>query len=129
MAINKKLIHFKNFEKFNSLKLSANEENTKYTLGINGEVQDGSPDILYQSVVWIKDIQKQWTHSQMYNCSPLLNSGDGSKFLSDDGTYKTITIPEIPSLDGYAKLEDIPTIPEIPTIEYCTNDDINNLFN
>ena len=90
MAINKKLIHFKNFEKFNSLKLSANEENTKYTLGINGEVRDGSPDILYQSVVWIKDIQKQWTHSQMYNCSPLLNSGDGSKFLSDDGSYKTV---------------------------------------
>lgn len=90
MAINKKLIHFKNFEKFNSLKLSANEENTKYTLGINGEVQDGSPDILYQSVVWIKDTQKQWTHGQLYNCSPLLDSGDGSKFLADDGSYKTV---------------------------------------
>jgi hypothetical protein len=54
MAINKKLIHFKTFETFNSLKLSANEENTKYTLGVNGEVQDGAPDILYQSIVWIK---------------------------------------------------------------------------
>lgn len=40
--------------------------------------------------------------------------------LLNDGTYKSI---EISSLDGYAKLEDI------PTIEYCTNDDINNLFN
>lgn len=56
-------------------------------------------------------------------------TGDGNSFLANDGTYKTITIPEIPSLDGYAKLEDIPTIPEIPAIEYCTNDDINNLFN
>jgi hypothetical protein len=55
-------------------------------------------------------------------------TGDGNSYLANDGTYKTITIPEIPSLDGYAKLEDIPTIPEIPTIEYCTNDDINNLF-
>lgn len=54
--------------------------------------------------------------------------GDGNSYLANDGTYKTITIPEVPSLDGYAKLEDIPTIPEIPTIEYCTNDDINNLF-
>jgi hypothetical protein len=67
MAINKKLIHFKNFEKFNSLKLSANEENTKYTLGVNGEVQDGTPDILYQSIVWIKNAQKQWTHGQLYD--------------------------------------------------------------
>lgn len=41
------------------------------------------------------------------------NSGDGNKFLTDDGTYKNI---ELPSLDGYAKLEDIPTIPEIPIV-------------
>ena len=66
MAINKKLIHFKTFENFNSQKLSANEENTKYTLGINGEVLNGTPDILYQSIVWIKDVQKQWTHGQLY---------------------------------------------------------------
>ena len=55
-------------------------------------------------------------------------TGDGNSYLANDGTYKTIVIPEVPSLDGYAKLEDIPVIPEIPTIEYCTNDDINNLF-
>ena len=40
--------------------------------------------------------------------------GDGNSFLSNDGTYKTI---------------EIPTIPEIPTIDYCNNDDIINLFN
>lgn len=67
MAIKKKLIHFKTFENFNSQKLSANEENTKYTLGVDGEVLNGTPDILYQSVVWIKDVQKQWTHGQLYN--------------------------------------------------------------
>lgn len=43
-------------------------------------------------------------------------TGDGNSFLANDGTYKTIEIPEVPSLDGYAKLEDIPTIPEIPTV-------------
>lgn len=69
MAINKKLIHFKTFENFNSHKLSANEENTKYTLGIDGEVLNGTPDILYQSIVWIKDVQKQWTHGQLYGGS------------------------------------------------------------
>lgn len=43
-------------------------------------------------------------------------TGDGNSYLANDGTYKTIEIPEVPSLDGYAKLEDIPTIPEIPTV-------------
>ena len=33
--------------------------------------------------------------------------GDGNSYLANDGTYKTITIPEVPSLDGYAKFEDI----------------------
>ena len=66
MAINKKLIHFNTFENFNSKKLSANIENTKYTLGVNGEIQKGSPDILYQSIVYIKDTKQQWTHGQLY---------------------------------------------------------------
>ena len=38
-------------------------------------------------------------------------NGDGNSFLANDGTYKTIDMPEM------------------PTMEYCTNDDINNLFN
>jgi hypothetical protein len=43
-------------------------------------------------------------------------TGDGNSYLANDGTYKTIVIPEVPSLDGYAKLEDIPAIPEIPAV-------------
>jgi hypothetical protein len=35
MAINKKLIHFKTFKNFNAKKLSANKENTAYTVGID----------------------------------------------------------------------------------------------
>lgn len=38
-------------------------------------------------------------------------NGDGNSFLANDGTYKTITVPEM------------------PIIEYCTNDDIKKLFN
>ena len=68
MAINKKLIHFENFENFNSKKLSANKENTKYTIGISGEVINGTDiDILYQSIVYIKDTQQQWTHGTLYS--------------------------------------------------------------
>ena len=67
MAINKKLIHFESFVNFNSQKLSANKENNTYTIGVYGEVESGIPDILYQSIVYIKDTKQQWTHGQLYN--------------------------------------------------------------
>lgn len=70
MAIQKRFIHFKKFSDFNSKKLSANEANTQYTIGVSGEVQTGAPDILYQSYCWIKDTKQQWTHGQLYDCNP-----------------------------------------------------------
>ena len=69
MAINKKLIHFENFSNYNSKKLSANKENTAYTIGVDGTVTTGTPEILYQSICWIKDTKQQWTHGQLYDCS------------------------------------------------------------
>ena len=81
MAINKKLIHFETFSNFNSQKLSANKENTQYTLGIDGEIQTGSPDILYQSIVYIKDTKQQWTHGQLYDGSQLI-SGTNIKTIN-----------------------------------------------
>lgn len=51
MAIQKKLLHFKTFENFNSQKLSANVNNTTYTIGVNGSIIVGSPTILYESIV------------------------------------------------------------------------------
>lgn len=82
MAIEKRFIHFKKFSDFNSKKLSANEANTQYTVGISGEIQTGSPDVLYQSYVWIKDTQQQWTHGQIYNGSDV--DIDSSQYLSKD---------------------------------------------
>ena len=69
MAIEKRFIHFKRFSDFNSKKLSANEANTQYTVGVSGAIQNGDPDILYQSYVWIKDTKQQWTHGQLYDGS------------------------------------------------------------
>lgn len=45
-------------------------------------------------------------------------TGDGNSFLANDGTYKTITIPEIPSLDGYVTND---------TLETKVNESIANL--
>lgn len=95
MAINKKLIHFKTFANFNSQKLSANEANTKYTTGISGTETSGNPDILYQSICFIKDTQQIWTHGQIYNASTdgggeiptkLSELENDSGFITSDGT-------------------------------------------
>ena len=104
MAINKKLIHFKNFSDFNSKKLSANENNTQYTLGIDGAVTDGSPDILYQSICWIKDTKQQWTHGQLYDGSKsdtLLNETDP---IFSASPAATITEEDITVWNGAADL-------------------------
>lgn len=69
MAINKKLIHFDTYSNFNSQKLSANKENTQYTVGVNGSVITGNPTILYQSICFIKDESKIWTHGALYDCA------------------------------------------------------------
>lgn len=100
MAINKKLLHFKKFSDFNSKKLSANEANTQYTLGVDGAVTTGSPDVLYQSICWIKDTQQQWTHGQLYDCSA--SEGGEENVQSDWNVTDT-------SSDAYIKNK--PTIP------------------
>lgn len=78
MAIQKRFIHFKKFSDFNSKKLSANEANTQYTVGVSGAIQNGEPDVLYQSYCWIKDTQQQWTHGQLYDGSTV----DLSQYLT-----------------------------------------------
>lgn len=97
MAIKKKLIHFKNYSNFNSMKLSANEANTQYTLGVGGAIQNGSPDILYESICWIKDTKQQWTHGQLYD----LSGGGEMPDLADvafSGDYEDLSNkPTIPN--------------------------------
>ena len=71
MAINKKLIHFRRFEDFNSKKLSANENDTAYTVGVSETVLEGAVDVKYSSICWIKDVQKMWTHGTLYSCTDI----------------------------------------------------------
>ena len=121
MAIEKKLIHFKNYSNFNSMKLSANEANTQYTRGVGGAIQNGSPDILYQSICWIKDTKQQWTHGQLYD----LSGGGEMPNLADvafSGDYEDLSNkPTIPAeqvnadwnaTSGKAQILNKPTIPK-----------------
>lgn len=68
MAINKKLIHFQKKATFITQKLSTNDANTSYQVGPTGTSVSGSPDIKYQSIVFIKDTKEIWTHGQLYHC-------------------------------------------------------------
>ena len=127
MAINKKLIHFNTFENFNSKKLSANIENTKYTLGINGEIQNGSPDILYQSIVYIKDTKQQWTHGQLYSSNANIKTINGQSLLGNGDLeiqeFKTYTFDFDDNQDITITQEELNKILESDKI-YIKNNDI-----
>lgn len=115
MAINKKLIHFKNFSDFNSKKLSANENNTTYTIGTNPEVVPGEPDILYHSICWIKDEKKMWTHGQLYDCS-----GSSGTTIETDPVFSaspaaSITDEKMAEWDNKVDAEDINNLKPLVT--------------
>jgi hypothetical protein len=135
MAINKKLIHFKNFSDFNSKKLSANENNTTYTIGTNPEVVPGEPDILYHSICWIKDEKKMWTHGQLYDCS-----GSSGTTIETDPVFSaspaaSITDEKMAEWDNKVDAEDINNLKPLVTdfsiadimayVEYGTNFNFN----
>lgn len=115
MAINKKLIHFKNFSDFNSKKLSANENNATYTIGTNPEVVPGEPDILYHSICWIKDEKKMWTHGQLYDCS-----GSSGTTIETDPVFSaspaaSITDEKMAEWDNKVDAEDINNLKPLVT--------------
>lgn len=129
MAIEKRFIHFKKFSDFNSKKLSANEANTQYTVGISGEIQTGSPDVLYQSYVWIKDTQQQWTHGQIYNggdvdidTSQYISWNDVDAEISDTSTNPiqnqavNVALSEMSNAFGQFLSEKQDTISDLDTI-------------
>lgn len=60
--------HYENYNTFNAKKLSAQADNTKYTVGIEGSVTSGTPDINWQCIVFIKDTKQIWTHGRLYTC-------------------------------------------------------------
>lgn len=105
MAINKKFIHFKTFANFNSQKLSANEQDNQYTLGINGEIQNGSPTILYNSICYIKDTKQQWTHGQLYDCGKTSNTKEPFYFEISDIDNLTNSCFDFSNLINAFKLE------------------------
>ena len=66
MPTNNVLVHCNKKSDFNTKKLASNADNTQYQVGGVGTIVTGTPDIKYQSIVYIKDSKEIWTHGQFY---------------------------------------------------------------
>lgn len=90
MATKRRLIHFQTFDNFNWMKLSANEDNTQYTIGINGAITSGTDiDVPYQAIAFIKDTEQIWTHGKLYNNTQIIDLG--TMTIEEDSFTFTIT--------------------------------------
>lgn len=98
--INKKKLNFAKLETFLAKKRSANSANTAYTQGTDGRLMIGTPDIMWQTVCFIKDEQKIWTGGQMYSCDE-----NPTKVSELDNDSEFITLTDVKD-DGYQKTED-----------------------
>lgn len=75
--------HIETLSEFNSLKFSYDSTNTHYFTGGTDTVVEGTPDILYTDIAYIKPLSAIYTHAKIYPCpvleydiEPTANSGN-----------------------------------------------------
>jgi hypothetical protein len=75
--------HIETLSEFNSLKFSYDSTNTHYFTGGTDTVVEGTPDILYTDIAYIKPLSCIYTHAKIYPCpvleydsEPIVNSGN-----------------------------------------------------
>jgi len=75
--------HIETLSEFNSLKFSYDSTNTHYFTGGTDIVVEGTPDILYTDIAYIKPLSAIYTHAKIYPCpileydnEPTVNSGN-----------------------------------------------------
>jgi len=78
-----KVHHIETLSEFNSLKFSYDSTNTHYFTGGTDIVVEGTPDILYTDIAYIKPLSAIYTHAKIYPCpvleydnEPTVNSGN-----------------------------------------------------
>jgi len=65
--IQKENLFFKTMESFVKHKVSADVKNSTYRQGsLEGIPSEGEPDVMWQSVVFIKQTQQIWTHGEFF---------------------------------------------------------------
>ena len=63
--------HIETISEFNSLKFSYDSTNTHYFTGGTSTVVEGTPDILYTDIAYIKPLSAIYTHAKLYPCPVL----------------------------------------------------------
>jgi len=135
MAIDKKLIHFKSWNKFISDGVGSEEHVTKPTSGTEEEGTAIYGQIKGTSIVFIKDASKIWTHGKVYDGSTInvdelqnkLVSGENIKTINGTSILGEgdITIESgypdanIQAVDVGEEIEDV-------NIEYVTKDELQD---
>lgn len=82
-------IHVEQLDTINTLKLSCDINNTKYTIGLDTSVvYYGEPDIKYTSIIFVKSHQIIWTHGEYYKCFNSIDVDDiASSIMVDNVNY------------------------------------------
>lgn len=94
--------HIETLSEFNSLKFSYDSTNTHYFTGGTDTVVEGTPDILYTDIAYIKPLSAIYTHAKIYPCpvleydsEPKANSrnlvNSGCVYTAISGKQATIT--------------------------------------
>ena len=63
--------HIETLSEFNSLKFSYDSTNTHYFTGGTDTIVEGTPDILYTDIAYIKPLSAIYTHAKIYPCPVL----------------------------------------------------------
>lgn len=78
-----KVHHIETLSEFNSLKFSYDSTNTHYFTGGTSTVVEGTPDILYTDIAYIKPLSCIYTHAKIYPC-PVLEYDNAPTANSDN---------------------------------------------
>lgn len=64
-----RFIHIRSYSSFCNLKLSADIDNTSYTIGPSDIIEFGTPDVRFDSIVFVSEKSMMWTHGKIYECN------------------------------------------------------------
>lgn len=64
-----RFIHIRSYSSFCNLKLSADIDNTSYTIGPSDIIEFGTPDVRFDSIVFVGEKSMMWTHGKIYECN------------------------------------------------------------
>lgn len=142
--------HIETLSEFNSLKFSYDSTNTHYFTGGSATIVEGTPDILYTDIAYIKPLSCIYTHAKIYPCpvleydieptansNNLVNSGNIKKAIdvaprfylgtcstAGNVAIKQVNIPNFPTqlVNGV----ETPIVGSVIAVKFSTTDTVTD---